>query len=101
MPKEFFEVPVDPTVKETVLRAIEEMRALGATVHEVTWPLYHYYESISTILLLVEGAAAYRELVCTKGSGLYEPLRMRLQRARPGQPLWFTHDQEVRRSRSA
>jgi aspartyl-tRNA(Asn)/glutamyl-tRNA(Gln) amidotransferase subunit A len=79
MPKEFFEVPVDPTVKEKVLRAIEEMRALGATVHEVTWPLYHYYESISTILLLVEGAAAHRELVCTKGPGLYEPLRMRLE----------------------
>jgi aspartyl-tRNA(Asn)/glutamyl-tRNA(Gln) amidotransferase subunit A len=79
IPKEFLEVPVDPHVQQAVLQAVEVLRSLGASVQEVSWPLYHYYESISTIILLAEGAAAHRELVCEKGAGLYEPLRMRIE----------------------
>ena len=79
IPKEYFEVPVDPQVKQAVLQAVEKLRGLGASVQEVSWPLYHYYESISSVILLSEGAAAHRELVCEKGAGLYEPLRMRLE----------------------
>jgi len=79
VPMQYFEVPVDPQVKQAVLQAVEKLRSLGASVQEVSWPLYHYYESISSVILLSEGAAAYRELVCAKGAGLYEPLRMRLE----------------------
>jgi aspartyl-tRNA(Asn)/glutamyl-tRNA(Gln) amidotransferase subunit A len=79
IPREYFELPVAPEVKAAVLAAVETLRGLGASVTEVSWPLYHYYESISSVILLAEGAAAYRELVCTKGAGLYEPLRMRLE----------------------
>jgi aspartyl-tRNA(Asn)/glutamyl-tRNA(Gln) amidotransferase subunit A len=79
VPMQYFEVPVDPQVKQAVLQAVEKLRSLGASVQEVSWPLYHYYESISSVILLSEGAAAHRELVCAKGAGLYEPLRMRLE----------------------
>jgi len=79
IPKEYFEVPVDPQIKHSVLQAIDKMRELGATVSEVSWPLYSYYESISTILLMAEGTASHRKLVCEKGSGLYDPLRLRLE----------------------
>jgi aspartyl-tRNA(Asn)/glutamyl-tRNA(Gln) amidotransferase subunit A len=79
VPMQYFEVPVDPQVKQVVLQAVEKLRGLGASIQEVSWPLYHYYESISSVILLSEGAAAYRELVCAKGAGLYEPLRMRLE----------------------
>jgi aspartyl-tRNA(Asn)/glutamyl-tRNA(Gln) amidotransferase subunit A len=79
VPREFFEVPVDPQVREIVEKAIRKLEELGASVEEVSWPLYHYYESISSPILLSEGAAAYRELVTEKGARLYEPLRLRLE----------------------
>jgi aspartyl-tRNA(Asn)/glutamyl-tRNA(Gln) amidotransferase subunit A len=79
VPREFFEVPVDPQVREIVEKAIRKLEELGASVGEVSWPLYHYYESISSPILLSEGAAAYRELVTEKGARLYEPLRLRLE----------------------
>jgi len=79
VPKEYFEVPVDPQVRALVEKALEKLGELGASVREVSWPLYHYYESISTPILLSEGAAAYRQLVTEKGNQLYPPLRLRLE----------------------
>jgi aspartyl-tRNA(Asn)/glutamyl-tRNA(Gln) amidotransferase subunit A len=79
VPRQYFEVPVDPQVRQLVEKALEKLGELGASVHEVSWPLYHYYESISTPILLSEGAAAYRQLVTEKGGQLYPPLRMRLE----------------------
>jgi len=79
VPKEYFEVPVDPQVRQLVEKALEKVAELGASVREVSWPLYHYYESISTPILLAEGAAAYRQLVTEKGGELYPPLRLRLE----------------------
>ena len=79
IPKEYFEVPVDPRVKQAALEAIERLGKLGASVREVSWPLYPYYESISTVILLSEGASAYRTLVCENGAGLYKPLRLRIE----------------------
>jgi len=79
VPREYFEVPVDPQVREAVEKAVRKLEELGASVREVSWPLYHYYESISSPILLSEGAAAYRELVTERGGQLYEPLRLRLE----------------------
>ena len=79
VPKEYFEVPVDPQVRQLVEEALRKLGELGASVREVSWPLYHYYESISTPILLAEGAAAYRGLVSEKGARLCPPLRMRLE----------------------
>lgn len=79
VPREYFELPIDPQVKQVVQQAIETLGELGAAVREVSWPLYPYYESISTPILMAEGAAAHRRLVCEQGAGLYEPLRMRLE----------------------
>jgi aspartyl-tRNA(Asn)/glutamyl-tRNA(Gln) amidotransferase subunit A len=79
VPREYFEVPVDPEVKRTVLAAIEKLGELGASVREVSWPLYPWYESISSVILLAEGAASYRKLVCERGAELWEPLRLRLE----------------------
>jgi aspartyl-tRNA(Asn)/glutamyl-tRNA(Gln) amidotransferase subunit A len=79
VPREFFEVPVDPQIREVVEQAVRKLAELGASVQEVSWPLYHYYESISSPILLAEGATAYRELVTEKGAQLNEPLRLRLE----------------------
>jgi aspartyl-tRNA(Asn)/glutamyl-tRNA(Gln) amidotransferase subunit A len=79
IPKEYFMVPLDPQIKHSVLKALDRLRELGATVTEVSWPLYPYYESISTKLLMAEGTASHRKLVTEGGSGLYDPLRLRLE----------------------
>lgn len=79
VPKEYFELPVDPQVRQLVEEALRKLGELGASVRELSWPLYHYYESISTPILLAEGAAAYRGLVTERGAQLYPPLRMRLE----------------------
>jgi aspartyl-tRNA(Asn)/glutamyl-tRNA(Gln) amidotransferase subunit A len=79
VPKQYFEMPVDAQVRQLVEKAIRKLGELGASVREVSWPLYHYYESISTPILLSEGAAAYRELVTEKGDKLNPPLRLRLE----------------------
>jgi aspartyl-tRNA(Asn)/glutamyl-tRNA(Gln) amidotransferase subunit A len=79
VPRQYFEVPVDPQVRALVEKALETLGELGASVREVSWPLYHYYESISTPILLAEGAAAYRRLVSEQGDKLNPPLRLRLE----------------------
>jgi aspartyl-tRNA(Asn)/glutamyl-tRNA(Gln) amidotransferase subunit A len=79
VPREYFDVPVDTQVKDCALQAIDKLGELGASVREVSWPMYPYYESISTIILLSEGTSAHRELVSGRGDGLYYPLRLRLE----------------------
>ncbi len=79
VPKEYFQVPVDPQVRRLVEEAIRKLGELGASVRELSWPMYSYYETISTPILLAEGAAAYRELVTEQGDRLNPPLRLRLE----------------------
>ena len=38
--KEYFESPVDPEVSQTVHNALEVFEDLGATVVEVSWPMF-------------------------------------------------------------
>ncbi len=79
VPREYFELPVDPQVRRLVEEALRKLGELGASVRELSWPLYPYYESISTPILLAEGAAAYRQLVTEQGDRLNPPLRLRLE----------------------
>ena len=79
VPKEYFEVPVDPQVEEAVRRGIEVLGELGATVTEVSWPMYHQAMAISTTILMPEAAAYHSKLVRASGSELYPPVRVRLE----------------------
>ena len=79
VPKEYFEVPVDPQVERAVRRGIEVLGQLGATVSEVSWPMYHYSAPISTTILMAEAAAYHAKLVRARGEQMYSAVRLRIE----------------------
>ena len=79
VPKEYFEAPVDPEVEQAVRRSVEVLGELGASVVEVSWPMYRQSAAISTAVLMAEATAYHRKLVLDRGSQLYAPVRMRIE----------------------
>lgn len=79
VPREYFEVFLEPHIERVVRSALETLKDLGAVIKEVSWPMYPYYETINTVILMAEAAASYRRLICEKGNQLYLPLRLRLE----------------------
>ena len=79
VPKEYFEVPLDPQVEQAVRKAIDVLGELGATVTEVSWPMFHQSAPISTTILMAEATAYHRDLVRTRGAQLSPPVRLRIE----------------------
>jgi aspartyl-tRNA(Asn)/glutamyl-tRNA(Gln) amidotransferase subunit A len=77
--KEFFEVPIESQVKQSVWRAIEKLKELGAIVSEVSWPIYHYAMSIASVIQMAEATAYHSKLIRENGSRIYPPARLRLE----------------------
>lgn len=77
--KEFFEVPIEPEVKESVYKAIDTLAALGAVVSEVSWPLYHDAMAIASVIQMVEATAYHAKLIKENASKIYPPTRLRLE----------------------
>ena len=79
VPKEYFEVPIDPQVERAVRKAIDVLGELGATVTEVSWPMWHQSAPISTTVLMAEASAAHARLVRTRGDQLNPAVRLRIE----------------------
>ncbi len=77
--KEFFEVPVDPEVKQTVQAALGVMESLGARVEEVSWPMFHYSYAISTAILLADVAESLKKLVQQHGPKVGKAVQSRIE----------------------
>jgi len=77
--KEFFEVPIESQVKESVWRAIEKLKELGTVVSEVSWPIYHYHMAIASIIQMAEATAYHSKLIRENASKIYPPVRIRLE----------------------
>jgi len=77
--KEFFEDPIDPQVEQSVHKAIEVLNGLGATVHEVSWPMYNQSKAISSTILMAEATAYHSKLIRTHGLQLDSAVRLRLE----------------------
>jgi aspartyl-tRNA(Asn)/glutamyl-tRNA(Gln) amidotransferase subunit A len=77
--KEFFEVPIEPEVKESVCVAIDTLGGLGAIVSEVSWPIYHDAMVIASVIQMVEATAYHAKLIKTNASRIYPPARLRLE----------------------
>ena len=77
--KEYFEAPLDPQVGEAVQRAISVLEELGATVSQVSLPMYQHSQVISGTILMAEAAAYHRDLLARDGDQLYPPVRLRLE----------------------
>ena len=79
VPKEYCEVPINPQVERAVRKAIDVLGELGATVTEVSWPMWHQSAPISTTVLMAEASAAHARLVRTRGDQLNPAVRLRIE----------------------
>jgi len=79
VPKEPFEDPVDSEVEHFVRSAIELLSKLGATIHEMSWPMYHESKAISSTILTAEATAYHSQLMKRQGSRLDPKVRLRLE----------------------
>ncbi len=79
VPKEYFESPIDPKVKNIVWDAIHRLEELGAVVSEVSWPMYHQVAAIAGNIQMAEAAAYHQKLIEEKGPEIWKPVRLRLE----------------------
>ncbi len=79
VPREYFEEPLDPQVEQAVRRAIDLLGEMGATVVEVSWPMYKRAGAISTAILMAEATAYHSKLVRTRGAQMDPNVRMRIE----------------------
>jgi aspartyl-tRNA(Asn)/glutamyl-tRNA(Gln) amidotransferase subunit A len=79
VPKEPFEDPIDLEVEHFVRNAIELLGKLGATICEISWPLYHESKAIASTILMAEAAAYHSQLMKHQGSRLDPKVRLRLE----------------------
>jgi len=79
VPKEPFEDPVDSEVEHFVRSAIELLSKLGATIYEMSWPMYHESKAIASTILMAEATAYHSQLMKRQGSRLDPKVRLRLE----------------------
>ena len=77
--REQFGAPMDPEVKELVQTATQVFEELGATVVEVSWPMFNYSAAISTAILLADTANALGDLVRNHGPKIEDLVRSRVE----------------------
>ena len=77
--KEYFEAPLDSEVETAVRAAIAQLSEMGATVTEVSLPMFADAQAISGTILMSEAAAYHRELLAKDGDKLTPSVRLRLE----------------------
>jgi aspartyl-tRNA(Asn)/glutamyl-tRNA(Gln) amidotransferase subunit A len=77
--KEFIEAPIESQVKERVLKSIDKLKELGASISEISWPLYRYAMAIASIIQMAEATAYHSKLIREYASKIYPPVRLRLE----------------------
>jgi aspartyl-tRNA(Asn)/glutamyl-tRNA(Gln) amidotransferase subunit A len=79
VPKEYFQVPMDHQVEQAVRTAIDLLGELGATVREISWPMYRYAQAISSTIVMAEAAAIHRKMLRQKAEQYSQPVRLRIE----------------------
>ena len=77
--REYFEAPLDSEVETAVRAAIAQLSEMGATVSEVSLPMFADSQAISGTLLMSEAAAYHRDLLAKDGDKLTPSVRLRLE----------------------
>ena len=77
--REYFEAPLDSEVETAVRAAIAQLSELGATVTEVSLPMFADAQAISGTILMSEAAAYHRDLLARDGDKLTPSVRLRLE----------------------
>ncbi len=79
VPREYFQVPLDPLVERTVRAAIDQLADLGAEVTEVSWPLYLNTTDIGNTIHRCEAASLHWELTRARGPEIHPTVRGMLE----------------------
>ena len=77
--KEFFELPIDPEVRDAVHKSMDVLDELGAIVEDVSWPMYLEATAASTAVLVADTASSLRDLVMEHGDKVDSPVRSRIE----------------------
>ncbi len=77
--REYFEAPLDSEVETAVRAAIAQLSEMGATVTEVSLPMFADAQAISGTILMSEAAAYHRDLLAKDGDKLTPSVRLRLE----------------------
>ena len=79
LPRQYFDAPLDPEVRQSVNDAVGQLESLGAEIRDVDFPEFNDAAAISTTMLMAEATACFRELLASDGGRMYEPVRLRLE----------------------
>jgi aspartyl-tRNA(Asn)/glutamyl-tRNA(Gln) amidotransferase subunit A len=79
IPREYFFDLIDPEIEATVRRAIEGLRSLGASLHDVSWPALRYVTLAALILVLVEASAFHDTWIRTRPEDYSPDIALRLK----------------------
>ena len=77
--KEYFEAPLDAEVETAVRAALAQLSEKGATITEVSFPMFFDSQAISGTILMSEAAAYHRDLLATDGDKFTPSVRLRLE----------------------
>ena len=79
VPREYFDIPVDPQVDQAVRDALGLLESMGAVVTEVPFPVFSQAPAISTPILMAEAAAYHRNMPAEDLDKLEPSVRLRLE----------------------
>jgi aspartyl-tRNA(Asn)/glutamyl-tRNA(Gln) amidotransferase subunit A len=68
VPKEYFEVLLDPEIKDTVLKALDLLQELGAEVREISWPNFQRGVAMAHLISIAEASNIHSGLARTHDS---------------------------------
>jgi len=75
IPKEFYEIPLDPEVKDSSRKAIALLQELGGDVREISWPNFYDVVLMGHIISMVEASAIHSQMIQTRSSDVINVLR--------------------------
>ena len=79
IPQEYFFEMIDPEVEGAVRQAIEVLRGLGASVHQVSWPSLRYATLAALIIVLAEASAFHEPWIRTRPQDYQPDIALRLK----------------------
>jgi aspartyl-tRNA(Asn)/glutamyl-tRNA(Gln) amidotransferase subunit A len=79
IPREYFFDLLDPEVERAIHQAMEELRSLGASLHDVSWPALRYVTLAALIIVLVEASAFHDAWIRTRPHDYSPDIALRLK----------------------
>jgi aspartyl-tRNA(Asn)/glutamyl-tRNA(Gln) amidotransferase subunit A len=79
IPREYFFDMLDPEVESAVRQAMEVLRSLGASLHDVSWPALRYVTLAALIIVLVEASAFHDAWIRTRAHDYSPDIALRLK----------------------